>query len=64
MPKKPSQKSVEVKPEAKLEGKSRRRHSLEYKMRTIAEADACQRGELSELLRRESLCESLYSSQI
>ena len=37
----------------------RRRLSAEYKLRILAEADACaQRGEIGTLLRREGLCRS------
>ena len=60
MPKKPTIESVEVKPFPKMEKKSRRKHSVEYKLRIIAEADGCKHGELGELLRRENL----YSSQV
>ena len=46
----------EVAPKAK-----RRRFSAEYKLRVLAEADACtQRGEIGALLRREGL----YSSHL
>lgn len=47
-------------PDAKLEKRSRRNHSTEYKLRIIAQADACSHGELGALLRREKL----YSSQV
>lgn len=60
MPKKPLQESVEVKPSPKMEKKSRKTYTAEYKLRIIAEADACKHGELGQLLRRENL----YSSQI
>lgn len=43
-----------------LEKRTRRRLSPEYKMRILAEADACRHGELGELLRREKL----YGSQL
>ncbi|MFK8078126.1 MAG: hypothetical protein AB8B84_16210, partial [Granulosicoccus sp.] len=44
----------------KLEKRSRRKHSLDYKLNIIAQADACKHGELGALLRREGL----YSGQI
>jgi len=43
-----------------LERSTRRRYSTEYKLRIVAEADACERGQVGELLRREKL----YSSQL
>ena len=43
-----------------LEKRTRRRFSTEYKLRVIAQADQCQRGELGALLRREHI----YSSQL
>lgn len=46
--------------EPKLEKRARRSHTTEYKLRIIAEADACQHGELGQLLRREGL----YSGQL
>jgi transposase-like protein len=46
--------------EPKLEKRERRSHPSEYKLKIIAEADACQHGELGELLRREGL----YSGQL
>ena len=50
----------QVVPEPMLEKRTRRRFSTEYKLRIIAQADQCQRGELGALLRREHL----YSSQL
>ncbi|CAN5330209.1 transposase [soil metagenome] len=50
----------EVKPDPELEKRTRRRFSAEYKLRILSEADRCQHGELSALLRREKL----YSSQL
>lgn len=47
-------------PDTKLEKRSRRVHSTEYKLRIIAEADACAHGDLGALLRKERL----YSSQV
>ena len=51
---------TEVTPEPALEKRTRRRFSAAYKLRIVREADRCQRGELSGLLRREHL----YSSQL
>lgn len=51
---------TQVTPEPALEKRTRRRFKTEYKLRIIAEADACKYGELGALLRREKL----YSSQI
>ena len=50
----------QVTPEPALEKRTRRQLTPEYKLRIIAEADACKRGELGALLRREKL----YSSQL
>ena len=50
----------QVVPDPALEKRTRRHFSTEYKLRIIAQADQCQRGELGALLRREHL----YSSQI
>ena len=50
----------QVTPEPKLEKRTRRQFSAEYKLRILAEADACRHGELGVLLRREKL----YSSQL
>lgn len=47
-------------PDPKLERRSRRRFTTEYKLKIIAEADACARGELGPMLRREGL----YSNQL
>ncbi len=43
-----------------MEKRTRRQFKPEYKLRIIAEADACKHGELGALLRREKL----YSSQL
>lgn len=51
---------TQVMPEPMLEKRTRRRFTAEYKLRVIAEADQCRRGELGALLRRESL----YSNQL
>ncbi|VAW79517.1 hypothetical protein MNBD_GAMMA15-1219 [hydrothermal vent metagenome] len=51
---------TQVTPEPALEKRTRRQLTPEYKLRIIAEADACKHGELGALLRREKL----YSSQL
>jgi|SRR5690554_152491 transposase-like protein len=55
-----SQDSSQVTPKPELEKRTRRKFSTQYKLRIIAEADACKHGELGALLRRESL----YSNQL
>jgi transposase len=61
MPKRPSDlPEGQVTPKPELEKRTRRVFSTEYKLRIIAEADACPRGELGALLRREKL----YSNQL
>src|SRR5680860_1152243 len=50
----------QVLPDAQLEKCTRRRFSMEYKLRILAEADQCTHGELGQLLRRENL----YSNQL
>ena len=60
---KPSNKDLsdtQITPDPKVEKKTRREHSPEYKLKIIQEADACQHGELGKLLRREGL----YSNQL
>ncbi len=60
-PKPPSdQPDTQVSPRPELEKRSRRKFSTEYKLRIVAEAGACQHGELTTLLRREKL----YSNQL
>lgn len=56
----PKPTDTQILPEPSLEKRSRRRFSDEYKLRVIARADACQYGELGELLRSEGL----YSGQL
>jgi len=51
---------TQILPDPSLEKRSRRIFTLAYKLRILAEADACQRGELGRLLRREKL----YSGQL
>ena len=61
MPKPTSKRlDTQVTPDPTLEKRTRRRFSVEYKLRIITEADSCKYGELGGLLRREKL----YSSQI
>ena len=61
MPKSLSERpGTQVTPKPALEKRTRRQFKPEYKLRIIAEADACQHGELGALLRREKL----YSSQL
>ncbi len=50
----------QVTPEPGLEKRTRRRFTPEYKLRMIAEADACKHGELGAMLRREKL----YNNQL
>jgi len=52
--------STQIIPEPALEKRTRRKFTTEYKLRIIAEANACQYGELGALLRRENL----YSNQL
>jgi transposase-like protein len=47
-------------PNPVLEKRTRRQFSADFKLRIIAEADACKHGELGGLLRREKL----YSNQL
>jgi transposase len=56
----PKPSSTEVTPEPKLERRTRRKFTTEYKLRIIAEADGCARGELGPMLRREGI----YSNQL
>ena len=51
---------TQVIPEPALEKRTRRTFNAEYKLRIIAEAEACKHGELGALLRREKL----YSNQL
>ncbi len=61
MPKSISERpDTQVTPEPALEKRTRRQFKTEYKLRIIAEANACQHGELGALLRREKL----YHSQL
>ena len=62
MPKDPStdRPELEVKPDPKLEKRTRRTFTADYKLRIIREADSCKHGEIGLLLRREKL----YSNQL
>jgi len=61
MPKSISERpDIQITPEPTLEKRTRRQFKTEYKLRIIADADACKYGELGALLRREKL----YSSQL
>lgn len=51
---------TQITPDPLLEKRTRRQFPMQYKLRIIAEADACKHGELGALLRREKL----YSNQI
>ena len=51
---------TQVTPDPVLEKRTRRQFTPEYKLRIIAQADACKHGELGALLRREKL----YSNQL
>jgi transposase len=57
---KPITKKTEVIPSPDNEQRQRRKFTAEQKARILAEADACERGQLSILLRREGI----YSSQL
>lgn len=56
----PKPESTQVTPDPKLEKRGRRHFSTEYKLKILAEAEACKHGELGALLRREKL----YSAQL
>ena len=61
MPKSISERpNTQVTPEPALEKRTRRQLTPEYKLRIIAQADACKHGELGALLRHEKI----YSSQL
>ncbi|WP_341939703.1 transposase [Marinimicrobium sp. C2-29] len=61
MPKPPSDMPEnQVTPNPNLEKRTRRRFTTEYKLKILAEADACEHGEVGKLLRREML----FSSQL
>ncbi len=60
MPKHETPNSHEVRPNPKLEKRSRRIFTLEYKLSILKQADACKHGEIGALLHREKL----YSNQL
>lgn len=60
MPKPATQHSQEIQPDPKLEKRTRRIFTTEYKLSILQQADACKHGELGTLLRREKL----YSNQL
>ena len=60
MPKPVSTISPEITPAPEHEKRTRRTFSVEYKLDILKKADACQHGELGQLLRREKL----YSNQL
>lgn len=51
MPKSSSTIETNVKPNPTLEKRTRRTFTADYKLKVIAQADACQHGELGPLLR-------------
>lgn len=51
---------TQVTPDPVLEKRTRRQFTAEYKLRILAQADACKHGELGALLRQEKL----YSNQL
>jgi len=57
---KPTTKTTEVVPSPDNDRRQRRRFTAEEKARILKEADACERGELAALLRREGI----YSSHL
>lgn len=60
MPKPETHNTPEVQPDPKLEKRTRRIFTVEYKLSILQQADACKHGELGALLRREKL----YSNQL
>lgn len=52
---------AQVLPAPSAERRTRRLHSVEYKLAILAEADQCQHGEVAALLRRERLHSSHLS---
>ncbi|MGB5599748.1 MAG: transposase [Thiothrix litoralis] len=60
MPKPDTRNTTEVQPDPKLEKRTRRIFTVEYKLSILQQADACKHGELGALLRREKL----YSNQL
>src|SRR5690625_7187089 len=60
MPKPVTLPDSQLNPPVELERRTRRVFSAEYKLSILQQADACQHGELGELLRKEKL----YASQL
>lgn len=60
MPKPTTAVDTKIVPDPRLEKRTRRVFSAEYKLKILQQADACKHGELGALLRRESL----YSNQL
>ena len=60
MPKPLTTVEPKIMPDPKLEKRTRRVFTAEYKLSIIQQADACKHGELGALLRREKL----YSNQL
>lgn len=60
MPKPETTIDSKVTPKPELEKRTRRQFTADYKLSILHKADACQYGELGELLRREKL----YSNQL
>ena len=60
MPKAITTVEPKVMPDPKLEKRTRRIFTVEYKLSILQQADACKHGELGALLRREKL----YSNQL
>jgi hypothetical protein len=54
----------QVTPEPQLETRTRRQFSAEYKLKILAEADACPHGELGVLLRREKSRSSFHTTRV
>jgi transposase-like protein len=60
MPKPDTAQPQEVRPDPKLEKRTRRTFTVDYKLSILQQAAACKHGELGSLLRREKL----YSNQL
>lgn len=61
MPKQPSElPEAKVEPSPELERRTRRRFSTEYKLKIVAQTDACRRGEVGQFLR----CENAFKEKL
>lgn len=60
MPKPDTAQPQEVRPDPKLEKRTRRTFTVDYKLSILQQAAACKHGELGALLRREKL----YANQL